>query len=85
MKRLIALTACTLLATTAAFADSKPSAEEAAKIKETLSAWGCQGGEMEKETEASGVFEVDDASCKDGSQYDFKLDSGFKVISISRD
>lgn len=85
MKRLIALTACTLIASTAAFADEKPSAEEAAKIKEALSAWGCEGGEYEKETEASGVYEVDDAKCKGGQQYDIKLDDKFMVRSMTRD
>ena len=39
---------------------------------------------MEKETEATGVNEVDDAKCKDG-QYDIKLDKDFKVIIIVRD
>jgi hypothetical protein len=39
---------------------------------------------MEKETEASGYFEVDDAKCKDG-QYDIKLDKDFKVIAITSD
>jgi len=72
------------LISSAAWADSKPSDEEAAKIKATLTEWGCEGGVYEKETEASGVFEVDDAKCK-GAQYDLKLDSEYKVISLSRD
>ena len=37
---------------------------------------------MEKETEASGYFEVDDAN--DG-QYDIKLDKDFKLIAMTRD
>ena len=37
---------------TAVLADDKPSADEAAKIKEAVAAWGCEGGEYEKETEA---------------------------------
>jgi hypothetical protein len=36
-----------------------------------MEAFGCSGGKMEKETEGSGYFEVDDAK-KDG-QYDVKL------------
>ena len=44
----------------------------------------CTGGKMEKETEASGYFEVDDAKCKEG-QYDFKLDKDFNVTVITRD
>jgi hypothetical protein len=42
---------------------------EAEKIKAALGVLGCTGGKMEKETEGSGCFEVDDAKCKDG-QYD---------------
>ena len=54
------------------------------KIKAALAALGCTGGKMEKETEASGTFEVDDAKCKDG-QYDIKLDKDFKLIAMIRD
>ncbi len=85
MKRLIALSACALFASTAAFADEKPSDAEAAKIKEALTAWGCTGGEYEKESEANGVYEVDDARCAGGAQYDVKLDDKFVVRSITRD
>ena len=45
--------------------------------------WGCSGGKIEQESEGTGVYEVDDAKCKDG-QYDIKLDKEFKVISITR-
>ena len=41
-------------------------------------------GKMEKETEGSGLYEVDDAKCRDG-QYDIKLDKDFKVIVMTRD
>ena len=68
-----------------AFADSKPAEDEAGKIKQTLTDWGCSGGTFEKETEASSYFEADDVKCKDGNQYDVKLDGSFKVISITRD
>ena len=82
--RKIAITALALVfCGTAAWADEKPSEAEAKSIQAALSAWGCSGGKMEKESEASGVFEIDDAKCKDG-QYDFKLDKDFKIISRSR-
>jgi hypothetical protein len=76
-----------LLASSAgiAFADQPPSPDEAARIAATAKAWGCSGGSPEKETEASGVFELDDAKCADGANYDFKLDAGYKVISITAD
>src|SRR5262245_7867950 len=67
-----------------ALADKPVSQADAEKIQAALKAWGCSGGKMEQETEATGVFEVDDAKCTDG-QYDIKLDKDFRVISITRD
>lgn len=69
---------------TAAFADSPVKDADGAKIKAALEAVGCEGGKYEQETEASGVFEVDDAKCKDG-QFDFKLDKNFKIVNKSAD
>lgn len=77
-------TAGIVASTSALLADTPVTPTEAEKIKAALEAWGCSGGKMEKETEASGYFEVDDAKCKDG-QYDFKLDKDFKVTVITRD
>jgi hypothetical protein len=57
---------------------------EAEKIKAALEVLGCTDGKMEKETEGSGYFEVDDAKCKD-AQYDIKLDKDFKMIAMTRD
>jgi hypothetical protein len=68
----------------AALADKPVSPVDAEKIQVALKAWGCSGGKMEQETEATGVYEVDDAKCN-GGQYDIKLDKDFKVISITRD
>lgn len=82
-RTLIAFVAAALCST-AALADTKPSDAEAEKIKAALTEWGCEGGTIEKETEASGTFEVDDAKCK-GAQYDIKLDSSYKLINLSRD
>ena len=67
-----------------AFADEKPSDEEAAKIKAAVEQWGCSGGEYEKETEGTGVFEAEDVKCPAG-QYDFRLDKNFKVFAIIAD
>lgn len=85
MKRLALLTCAILLAATPVVADEKPTDDETAKIKSALMAWGCEGGTYEKETEATGVYEIDDAKCKDGRQYDVKLDKDFNVIAITRD
>ena len=68
---------------TAAWADEKVSDAEGKSIQAALKNWGCQGGNMEKELGGSNVFEVDDATCKDG-EYDFKLNKNFKVIVITR-
>jgi hypothetical protein len=72
-------------ATTFGLGDNKVSSEEAEKIKAVLEAFGCTGGEMEKEDEGSTLlYEVDDAKCKSG-EYDIKLDKNFNVIIIVRD
>ena len=84
MKKLIITACAAVLCSTAAFADEKPSDAEAEKIKAALTEWGCEGGTYEKETEASGVFEVDDATCH-GAQYDVKLDPNFKVTDVDAD
>jgi hypothetical protein len=81
----MALAAVGIIANTSAvLADTAVTPAEAEKIKAALEAWGCTGGKMEKETEASGYFEVDDAKCKSG-QYDIKLDKDFNVTSMTRD
>ncbi len=83
-KTLIVFLTLAFMAPAAAFADEKVSDEEGKAIQAAIGAWGCKGGEMEKETEGSGVFEVDDADCP-GGQYDIKLSADKKVIDISRD
>ena len=69
---------------TGAFADAKVSEEEAAKLKEIVSAWGCEGGTFEKETEGTGVYEAEDVKCKSGN-YDFRIDRDFKLFAITVD
>jgi hypothetical protein len=71
------------MSSTAALADKPVSPAEAEKIQAALKAWGCSGGKMEQETEGTGVYEVDDARCRDG-QYDIKLDKDFRVLAITR-
>ena len=84
MKKLLIAAAALAFAATPAFADDDPSEAEAAKIKDVFTAWGCEGGSFEKETEGSGVFEAEDVKCKDG-QYDFRLGEDFKIIVITAD
>lgn len=85
MKKFVCVAIALALSGSMALADSKPAEDEAGKIKQTLTDWGCSGGTFEKETEASSYFEADDVKCKDGNQYDVKLDGSFKIISITRD
>jgi len=67
-----------------ALADSKVTDDEAAKLKEIVAAWGCEGGTFEKETEGTGVYEAEDVKCKSGN-YDFRVDRDFKVFAITAD
>ncbi|MBR1299606.1 hypothetical protein [Bradyrhizobium sp. AUGA SZCCT0042] len=76
--------AAALASSTFALADTPVTPAEAEKVKAVLEGLGCTGGKMEKETEASSYFEVDDAKCRDG-QYDIKLDKDFKLIAMIRD
>jgi hypothetical protein len=84
MNKLSIFALAMVLASPMAFADDKPSAEEAAKIKAAVAEWGCEGGEYEKESEGTGVYEAEDVKCKAG-QYDFRMDKDFKVFSITKD
>ena len=85
MKKFAIAAAAAFALTVPALADSKPSDDEAKKITEALTAAGYTGGEMEKETEGTGVYEIDDAKDKSGMQFDIKLDKDFKILSVTRD
>ena len=84
MMRILAFALILTTGSTFALADKPVSQADAEKIQAALKAWGCSGGKMEQENEASGIYEVDDAKCH-GAQYDIKLDKEFKVISITGD
>ena len=63
MKQILMAFAAALVSSTFALADTPVTPAEGEKIKAALEAFGCTGGKMEKETEGSGYFEVDDAKC----------------------
>jgi hypothetical protein len=85
MKR-FALAACAVFALSApVFADAPLSEEEQKKANAAAMTWGCEGGKWEKEVEGTGVFELDDAKCKDGANYDLKFDKNFKLLDITAD
>lgn len=85
MKHVIFAALALALGAGSALADDKPSADEATKMEATAKAWGCTGGQGEKEGEATSVFELNDVKCADGANYDIKMDKAFKVISITAD
>jgi hypothetical protein len=67
---------------TLTLADTPVSPAEEEKIKATLEGFGCTGGKIEKEDYGYGI---DDVKCKDGQEYEFKLDPNFKLIVMTRD
>ncbi len=85
MKRIAAAAFAACAIAVPAWADTPLSDEEAKSASAAAAAWGCEGGKWEKETEGSGVYELDDAKCKDGGNYDLKFDKDFKLIVISKD
>ncbi len=79
-----------MLASSAASAEATITNEEMKKVQAAIGIWGCSSGAMGREMNGSGVYEVDDATCKGGKAevmagaYDIKLDRDFIVTSISR-
>ena len=53
MRLILASALALAMCCSAALADEKVTDEEAAKIKEAVAAWGCEGGKYEKESEGS--------------------------------
>jgi hypothetical protein len=78
LRLLVMATILLLSGHTMAGADDRPlTDEERAKLGAAVQAEGCAGGEMEVD---DGRYEVDDAKCADGRQYDLRFDQTFKLI-----
>ena len=77
MRRTIIAAAVVGLLPFAALADEGPTAEQIAKIDETLAAKKCEVDPANIEVD-DGVFDLDDVICADG-QYDIKLDATYAV------
>jgi hypothetical protein len=76
--------ACLLARLPAALADDRPvTDEERSKLAAALEAEGCSGGWMEYDDD--GYYEVDDAKCNDGREYDLTFDNSFKLIEKDAD
>ena len=67
---------------TLALAETPLAPAEEEKIKATIEGFGCTGGKIKK---ADYGYEVDDVKCKDGQEYEIKLDPNFKLIVMTRD
>ncbi len=65
-----------------AIADRAVTDQERTQLVAAMQAQGCTGGEMEFD---DGKFEVDDARCADGKQYDLDFDASFKLIKKDQD
>lgn len=60
-----------------ALAGRPVTAEEQEKLVAALAALGCTGGEMEFDDD---TYEVEDAACNDGKNYNFEFDMQFKML-----
>jgi len=83
MKPIVLAVSALALCVAHALADEPVSQDEAASIQAALQDWGCEGGEMERETGRPLIYEIDDAVCGE-QEFDFKLDDKFDVILIAR-
>ena len=82
MRRFTIALAVTAMTVTTVLADRPVTEEERAKLVAAMAAEGCSGGEMEFD---DGKFEVDDARCADGKEYDLDFDRDFKLIKKELD
>jgi hypothetical protein len=82
MRGLFAALALTAFVASPALADRPVTEEERAKLVALLEAEGCTGGEMEFD---DGKFEIDDADCADGHEWDFEFDRDFRLIKKELD
>jgi hypothetical protein len=70
------------LTTGVALADRPVTDQERTQLVAAMKAEGCAGGSMEFD---DGRFEVDDARCADGKQYDLDFDTAFKLVKKDLD
>ena len=82
MRRLLCALAVTSFMSSPVWADRPVTDEERVKLVALLQAEGCSGGEMEFD---DGKFEVDDARCADGREWDFEFSRDFKLIKKDQD
>lgn len=76
MRRLVWTWSVMLVLASPALSARPVTPEEQEKLVAALAALGCTGGEMEFDDD---TYEVEDASCNDGKNYNFEFDLQFKV------
>lgn len=87
MLKSILCAAALAFAVTPALADDakvEATADETAKVTETIAKIGCKPGADGIEKERDDLFEIDDAQCEIG-QYDIKLNAQYVITSITLD
>lgn len=82
--RTIVLAVATMAVVSPAFADRPVTAREHSEISRAIGAHGCKGGRYEFDRDDH-RYEVDDARCSDGREYDFELDPWFRITKKERD
>ena len=81
---LVSAALCLLADLPTALADDRPvTDEERGKLTAVMQTEGCSGGWMEYDDD--GYYEVDDAKCADGREYDLRFDNAFKLIAKDAD
>lgn len=68
-----------------ALADSRPSTQDAERVRAAIAAHGFTGGEIERDDDGPEAFEVDDARDQNGLKFDIKLDKDFRILKVERD
>lgn len=82
--RTIILAFATLAVVSPALADRPVTPREYSAISWAIGAHGCKGGRYEFDQDDH-RYEVDDARCANGREYDFELDPWFRITKKKRD
>ena len=84
MRRLLASGAVLALVATPALADRPVTDAERTRLTAAVAAQGCSGGKMEWDDDDR-EFDVDDARCGDGREYDLKFNADYSLKSKKLD
>jgi hypothetical protein len=82
IRMLLAATFLVVLSQAPAWSGRAVTEEERAKLVAALALEGYSGGQMEFD---DGRFEVEEAVCRDGKEYDLVFDANFKLLGRELD